>query len=185
MFRYGNYSGYYGYRVGPTLEDHRLLAFLPEWFAGRRCLDIGCNEGLLTLSLAVKYRPARFEGVDIDASLVRRALAKLRHLQSASAEAAAEAALLLPGEVQQSERAALAAAGHALAGMSFRRACGTRGSRARGGSRAAQAWQRPGRPLRACQPGHGPLSQRLQVVRAAQRRVPSVWQVTPHLSGCT
>jgi 7SK snRNA methylphosphate capping enzyme len=131
VYRYGNYSGYYGYRVGPTLEDHRLLAFLPEWFAGRRCLDIGCNEGLLTLSLAVKYRPARFVGVDIDGALVRRAVTKLRSLQSASAEAAAEAALLLPGEVQQSDRAAMAAAGHALAGMSFRRACARGQSRMR------------------------------------------------------
>ena len=28
-FRYGNYRGYYGYRVGAELEDHRLLALQP------------------------------------------------------------------------------------------------------------------------------------------------------------
>jgi 7SK snRNA methylphosphate capping enzyme len=122
VYRYGNYSAYYGYRVGPSLEDERLLAMSPEWFEGRRCLDIGCNEGLVTLSLAVKYRPASFEGVDIDSSLVRRALAKLRCLQRASADAAAEAALLLPGEALRTDRAALSEAGHALAAVSFRRA---------------------------------------------------------------
>jgi len=120
VFRYGNYSAYYGYRVGPGLEDERLLALRPEWFAGRRCLDVGCNEGLVTLSLAVKYRTAGFEGVDIDGSLVRRAQAKLRSLQRASAEAAAETALLLPGESLREDRAALAEAGHALAALSFR-----------------------------------------------------------------
>ena len=35
-FRYGNYHAYYGYRVGETLEDHRIAHFKAEWFAGKR-----------------------------------------------------------------------------------------------------------------------------------------------------
>ena len=35
-FRYGNYHRYYGYRVGETLEDHRIPHFRREWFEGKR-----------------------------------------------------------------------------------------------------------------------------------------------------
>lgn len=121
-FRYGNYRGYYGYRVGAELEDHRLLALLPEWFCGRRCLDIGCNEGLVSLTLAVKFLTASFEGVDIDGSLVQAAQAKLRRLQRAAVEAAAQLAAAAPGETVPEERASLAAAAAALASTRYRRA---------------------------------------------------------------
>jgi 7SK snRNA methylphosphate capping enzyme len=33
-FRYGNYHRYYGYRVGESLEDHRIPHFKKEWFEG-------------------------------------------------------------------------------------------------------------------------------------------------------
>ena len=36
-FRYGNYHRYYGYRVGESLEDHRIPHFRREWFEGKRC----------------------------------------------------------------------------------------------------------------------------------------------------
>ena len=35
-FRYGNYHRYYGYRVGESLEDHRIPHFKEEWFQGKR-----------------------------------------------------------------------------------------------------------------------------------------------------
>lgn len=116
-FRYGNYSGYYGYRVGKTQEDHRLLALQAAWFAGRRCLDVGCNEGLVPLTLAVKYHTASFTGVDIDSSLVARAQSKLRRLQ-----AAAECASSSSGTPATADAAELAAAVPALAGCAFRQA---------------------------------------------------------------
>jgi 7SK snRNA methylphosphate capping enzyme len=128
-FRYGNYPGYYGYRVGIDMEDHRLLALRREWFAGRRCLDVGCNEGLVSLTLAVKFGTAAFEGVDIDGALVHGAQAKLRRLQRAAAEAAADVAAAAPGEQVPAERAALAAAAPALAATRYRHARGGRQAR--------------------------------------------------------
>ena len=61
----GNYSNYYWRRSGGgallstapgVWNDGRLAVLRPEWFAGRRCLDVGCNAGLLTMSIAYKFR---------------------------------------------------------------------------------------------------------------------------------
>ena len=92
-FRYGNYHRYYGYRVGESLEDHRVAHFRREWFEGRRCLDVGCNEGLVALSVAVRFKPASMVGVDVDGWLVRKANEKLARLRrSAAREAEADEA---------------------------------------------------------------------------------------------
>jgi 7SK snRNA methylphosphate capping enzyme len=40
-------------------------------FEGKRCLDIGCNAGELTVTIARRYAPQHILGVDIDGSLVR------------------------------------------------------------------------------------------------------------------
>ena len=71
----GNYAHYYGYRCGPGggKEDRRLALLPRALFAGRECLDVGCNSGELTLALARRYRPAVMVGVDADAALVERA----------------------------------------------------------------------------------------------------------------
>jgi len=119
-FRYGNYRNYYGYRVGASLEDHRLLVLPQEWFARQRCLDVGCNEGLVPLTLATRYGPASFLGLDIDASLVHRAQGNLRRLQRSAAEAAALLASAPPGEPGTAEALVLAAAVPALASVAFR-----------------------------------------------------------------
>ena len=86
-FRYGNYHRYYGYRVGETLEDHRVAHFRDEWFAGKRVLDVGCNEGLVGLSIAVRCKPAKMLGVDIDPHLVKKAREKLARLKRAAERA--------------------------------------------------------------------------------------------------
>lgn len=44
-----------------------------SWFEGKKCLDVGCNEGHLTLALVRSFRPRRMVGLDIDRYLVRRA----------------------------------------------------------------------------------------------------------------
>ena len=34
-------------------KDARVDVFRPEWFEGRKCLDIGCNAGLMTLLIGM------------------------------------------------------------------------------------------------------------------------------------
>ncbi|XP_068919372.1 7SK snRNA methylphosphate capping enzyme [Petaurus breviceps papuanus] len=80
-FQYGNYCKYYGYR-NPNCEDGRLRVMRPEWFQGRDVLDLGCNVGHLTLSIACKWGPARVVGVDIDARLIHSARQNIRHYLS-------------------------------------------------------------------------------------------------------
>ncbi|BFI05798.1 7SK snRNA methylphosphate capping enzyme [Marchantia polymorpha subsp. ruderalis] len=76
--RFGNYHHYYGYRLGKSLDvDPRLNVFEPEWFEGMDCLDIGCNEGIVTISIAQKYNCRSILGLDIDEVLIRKAQSNL------------------------------------------------------------------------------------------------------------
>lgn len=79
-FIYGNYNGYYGYRCEKS-EDVRLsaLSHNVELFNGKEVLDIGCNDGSLTIALA-KRLPINFVvGIDIDANLISRARKNVTH----------------------------------------------------------------------------------------------------------
>ncbi|XP_010581152.1 PREDICTED: 7SK snRNA methylphosphate capping enzyme [Haliaeetus leucocephalus] len=87
-FQYGNYCKYYGYR-NPDCEDGRLRAMRPEWFAGKEVLDVGCNVGHLTLSIAKRWGPARVVGLDIDGGLIRSARQNIRHYLSEEIQAEA------------------------------------------------------------------------------------------------
>lgn len=80
-FQYGNYCKYYGYR-NPSCEDGRLRVLKPEWFQGRDVLDLGCNVGHVTLSIACKWGPSRMVGLDIDAQLIHSARQNIRHYLS-------------------------------------------------------------------------------------------------------
>ncbi|XP_053122366.1 7SK snRNA methylphosphate capping enzyme [Hemicordylus capensis] len=80
-FQYGNYCKYYGYR-NPNCEDSRLRVMKPEWFEGKEVLDVGCNVGHLTLSVAKKWGPTRMVGVDIDGALIHSARQNIRHYLS-------------------------------------------------------------------------------------------------------
>ncbi|XP_044856411.1 7SK snRNA methylphosphate capping enzyme [Mauremys mutica] len=80
-FQYGNYCKYYGYR-NPNCEDARLRVMKPEWFQGKEVLDLGCNVGHLTLSVAKKWKPARVVGLDIDGGLIHSARQNIRHYLS-------------------------------------------------------------------------------------------------------
>ncbi|KAL3626500.1 hypothetical protein CASFOL_030049 [Castilleja foliolosa] len=76
---FGNYRNYYGYRVGQDLdEDPRLKMVKKEWFEGKDCLDIGCNSGLITISLAKKFGCRSILGVDIDGARIEDANWTLR-----------------------------------------------------------------------------------------------------------
>lgn len=83
-FIYGNYNRYYGYRNPALEEDKRLNCFKKEWFDGKCVLDIGCNVGNLTLSLARDYHPAKIVGIDIDAKLIAAARKNIRLFMSSS-----------------------------------------------------------------------------------------------------
>ncbi|XP_077228624.1 S-adenosyl-L-methionine-dependent methyltransferases superfamily protein isoform X2 [Tasmannia lanceolata] len=69
---YGNYKSYYNYRIGHDLkEDPRLAVLKKEWFEGKDCFDIGCNQ-------AKKFLCQSILGVDIDAGLIENAYWNLR-----------------------------------------------------------------------------------------------------------
>jgi len=79
VFPFGNYDRYYGYRSGAAgggssvWSDARVSLFRSEWFSGKRVLDLGCNSGLVTVLVASLFAPLRIVGVDLDATLVRKA----------------------------------------------------------------------------------------------------------------
>lgn len=77
-FRYGNYHQYYGYR-NPGTQDSRLLCMKREWLQRKDVLDIGCNAGHLTLSIARDFAPHSVIGIDIDSELVKIAKRNVRH----------------------------------------------------------------------------------------------------------
>lgn len=81
-FQYGNYCRYYGYRNPCRSDDPRLRVLRPEWFRGKNVLDIGCNVGHLTLTVAQNMGPSLIVGVDIDSSLIRAARQNIRHYLS-------------------------------------------------------------------------------------------------------
>ncbi|KAG9455052.1 hypothetical protein H6P81_007956 [Aristolochia fimbriata] len=81
VYIYGNYKAYYNYRVDKNVgEDPRLAVLKKEWFEGRRCLDIGCNQGLMTISIAKKFSCESIVGVDIDGTLIETAKWNLRRV---------------------------------------------------------------------------------------------------------
>lgn len=74
-FIYGNYNRYYGYRNEKYVEDLRLAALsqYENFFNGTEVLDIGCNDGSLTIALAKRFPINFIHGMDIDANLIGRA----------------------------------------------------------------------------------------------------------------
>ncbi|XP_029341142.1 7SK snRNA methylphosphate capping enzyme [Acyrthosiphon pisum] len=71
LFKYGNYTRYYGYR-NPDDEDNRLkvLAERTDLFYGKDVLDIGCNIGHVTFSVARDFGAKSVVGMDIDRKLI-------------------------------------------------------------------------------------------------------------------
>lgn len=81
-FIYGNYNRYYGYRNPASEKDHRIECFKQEWFEGKSVLDIGCNVGHLTLSIAREFLPSKIVGIDIDHKLIQAARKNVRYYMS-------------------------------------------------------------------------------------------------------
>lgn len=94
-FIHGNYDRYYGYRNANDFTDIRLNAFekYRTFFEGCNVLDIGCNNGLVTIAVARNFNVKRAVGVDIDRRLVDKArqfLINEKRNSDANAEANAE-----------------------------------------------------------------------------------------------
>lgn len=81
-FQYGTYSCWYGYQTPGLNRDPRLAVLRPEWFRGKKVLDVGCNVGHVTLAIAKHWSPAHILGLDIDGRLVHAARQNLRHFLS-------------------------------------------------------------------------------------------------------
>jgi len=77
-FQYGNYNQYYGYRNPGKIEDIRLQYFKSAWFEDKDVLDIGCNIGHITISIAKNNKPSKIVGVDIDKKLIEIARKNVR-----------------------------------------------------------------------------------------------------------
>jgi len=78
-FQYGNYNQYYGYRNPGKIEDIRLQHFKSVWFEDKDVLDIGCNIGHITISVAKSSKPSKIVGVDIDKKLIEIARKNVRY----------------------------------------------------------------------------------------------------------
>lgn len=83
QFQYGNYNRYYGYRNWGGQEDPRLKVMEESWFRDKDVLDIGCNVGHFTLSVARKFSPRKVIGLDIDGRLIKAARKNVRHYLTA------------------------------------------------------------------------------------------------------
>ena len=87
-FQYGNYDRYYGYR-NPQMRgsrDYRLDYLQKEWFEGKDVLDIGCNVGDMTLSVARDFKPKKITGLDIDPKLIKMAKKNIRYFAKSEEE---------------------------------------------------------------------------------------------------
>eukprot|EP01017_Pseudomicrothorax_dubius_P016935 TRINITY_DN1915_c0_g1_i1.p1 TRINITY_DN1915_c0_g1~~TRINITY_DN1915_c0_g1_i1.p1 ORF type:complete len:309 (+),score=74.23 TRINITY_DN1915_c0_g1_i1:319-1245(+) len=80
-YSFGNYSKYYSMRHKERFQDPRLQIFTRDYFLNRECLDIGCNDGSLTIMLAIKYFPKKIIGVDVDYKLINKAIHNMRYFE--------------------------------------------------------------------------------------------------------
>ncbi|XP_033334625.2 7SK snRNA methylphosphate capping enzyme [Megalopta genalis] len=80
-YQYGNYNRYYGYRNFQHEVDTRLTVFAQrrELFVRKDVLDIGCNIGHITLSVARDLAAHSVTGIDIDRKLINIARKNIKH----------------------------------------------------------------------------------------------------------
>lgn len=71
-YQFGNYNRYYGYRNPHHDVDPRLRCFANyrNIFVGKDILDIGCNIGHITLTVARDFGAKSVVGLDIDKKLI-------------------------------------------------------------------------------------------------------------------
>ncbi|KAG5677357.1 hypothetical protein PVAND_007121 [Polypedilum vanderplanki] len=78
--QYGNFNRYFGFEGLNKNMDVRLQIFQRNvhLFKNKDVLDVGCNCGLMTLSIAKIFSPKSILGIDIDKKLITIARSKLR-----------------------------------------------------------------------------------------------------------
>jgi 7SK snRNA methylphosphate capping enzyme len=74
--QHGNYKAYYRKRGFDTSE--RISCLDEKWFCGNKCIDIGCNEGAVTLQIAQTFHPDHIIGIDLDPRMIDAANAALK-----------------------------------------------------------------------------------------------------------
>lgn len=79
---FGNYPSFYYKRYLDAIKekDEKFSILRPEWFEGKSVLDIGCNEGVLTLLIVEHFNPKSIEGIDIDYRLIKNAIKNTKQL---------------------------------------------------------------------------------------------------------
>lgn len=82
--QHGNYKAYYRKRCFDTEE--RIASFKLEWFEGKKCVDIGCNEGAVTLKLAEALMPNFIFGIDLDPRMIDAANAALKRAKHSASK---------------------------------------------------------------------------------------------------
>lgn len=71
---YGNFPHYYHSRNSTFSLDPRLSLLPCSLFTSKRVLDIGCNDGTVTLQVGAVLQPREIVGVDLDYQLVNKAV---------------------------------------------------------------------------------------------------------------
>jgi 7SK snRNA methylphosphate capping enzyme len=77
-FSFGNYNRLYYKKYLESMKDERLGVLKKDWFEDKKCLDIGCNDGTLTLMIGLLYEPKIIEGIDIDYRLIKTAVKNMK-----------------------------------------------------------------------------------------------------------
>lgn len=82
-YQFGQFAKYCGLKTLFNFSDVRLTVFLRHayLFKDKDILDIGCNAGHMTISVARKLNPKSIVGIDIDKNLISRARKNLTHFQ--------------------------------------------------------------------------------------------------------
>lgn len=73
-YRYGNYDKYYNDRNIDRWVDPRMQILEKSWFEHRSVIDIGSNDGTLTILIACNFNPSSIIGIEIDHRLINRAV---------------------------------------------------------------------------------------------------------------
>lgn len=86
-FRHGNFLRNLSIHIDPIQDndtnrpissDRRVQNFKEEWFKGKECLDIGCNDGYVTDWISTYFSPKSITGIDFDSGLITIAKNRLR-----------------------------------------------------------------------------------------------------------
>lgn len=89
-YKYGNYDKYYLQRNCARWSEPRIQLLRKEWFSDKDVLDIGCNDGTLTILIAQNYDPKHILGIEIDHKLVNRAVENTVYIEKCRNQLIAE-----------------------------------------------------------------------------------------------